>query len=111
MRACWQPVLALLLLAHGAGALKRWPAQAALPGLDADACVWKTVQPPRSTAYDMCLRDKDMVSDNIRQHGSWPDCNFLLTAWQTSLNITRDSIFVDAGTRVSRGSHAKGGRA
>lgn len=54
----------------------------------------------------MCLVANDWVSNSIKRHGSWRDCNMLLVEWEQAgrnpQNAARKlpDIFLDAGANI-----------
>lgn len=57
--------------------------------------------------YTMCLRHSkiDILSNVVRQHGSWPECNPLQHLWKQSNSrksqiLKNNTIFVDVGGNI-----------
>jgi FkbM family methyltransferase len=74
-----------------------------LSKLNNNTCYWKTVDPPGSMrSYDMCLRgNDDLLSNYIKIHGAWNECNTLLPYWKTKTFVeSKDDVFVDAGANI-----------
>jgi FkbM family methyltransferase len=51
--------------------------------------------------YQMCLRpENDLISNIIRQHHRWSDCDVLLELWREKGTTASNDLFVDAGGNI-----------
>lgn len=63
------------------------------------ACDFKKITPDFSPQeYSMCLRKDDAVSDQIRKHGQWFDCQELMQIWKEP--DTSSGLFLDVGANI-----------
>lgn len=62
-------------------------------------CDFNMIKPDFSPQeYSMCLRKDDAVSDQIRKHGQWFDCQELVHLWKES--NTQNGLFLDIGANI-----------
>jgi len=85
------------------GLLKPWDiSQTIVKDSERDVCSWKLIQPPNILIpYNMCLRSHgDVLSDEIRRVGYWPDCTILPKLWGPRTPHHPKQLFVDIGANL-----------